>query len=292
MFQVISLSTFPVESWTTRSTPKPRSNDPQTWWHVDMPWMPRYASGHGGKDSSSKSCFFLWKMLRKIVVLLHQLVFVFTWLPSLPPGIFVPSYPPPLSQLEAVKWQNHRWNRGFSTHMACFSGGDHLAWSCQQKTGYHNLFGQYMFFSQTWFCGHYVKRKMIWQMGGELYKMLILIVFSSGWKLYDLPSWMKQNVGGLPNKSAINLQFTSSREAALAGNDMKHVHSNLYTVEFKFQSNLPWGNGISISIHGWWLMWLRAFTPLILSHFLWRQNKTGTWGAGCATIEKNTKLHF
>lgn len=142
------------------------------------------------------------------------------------------------------------------------------------------------FFSKTWFSGHYVKRKMIWQMGGELYKMLILIVFSSGWKLYDLPSWMKQNVGGLPNKSAINLQFTSSREAALAGNDMKHVHSNLYTVEFKFQSNLTWGNGISISIHGWWLLWLRAFTPLILSHFLWRQNKTGTWGAGCATIEK------
>lgn len=57
--------------------------------------------------------------------------------------------PPPLSQLEAVKWQNHRWNRGFSTHMACFSGGDHLAWSCQQKTGYHNLFGQYMFFFQN-----------------------------------------------------------------------------------------------------------------------------------------------
>ena len=47
-------------------------------------------------------------------------------------------------------------------------------------------------------------------MGGELYKMLILIVFSSGWKLYDLPSKMKQNVGRLPNKSAINLQFTSS----------------------------------------------------------------------------------
>ena len=60
--------------------------------------------------------------------------------------------PPPLSQLEAVKWQNHRWNRGFSTHMACFSGGDHLAWSCQQKTGYHNLFlSIYVFFQNSIF---------------------------------------------------------------------------------------------------------------------------------------------
>lgn len=82
---------------------------------------------------------------------------------------------------------------------------------------------------------------------------------SSGWKLYDLPSWMKQNVGGLPNKSEIKLQFISSHEATLDGN--KHVHSNVYIVEFKFQSNLNWDNGISISINGWWL-------PLILSHFL------------------------
>ena len=35
----------------------------------------------------------------------------------------------------------------------------------------------------------------------------------------------------LPNKSAIKLQFTLSREAALAGNDMKHVHSIFHTVE-------------------------------------------------------------
>ena len=65
-------------------------------------------------------------------------------------------------------------------------------------------FEKYVFFSRLDFLDMTLT-KMIWTMGGELYKMLILIVFSSGWKLYDLPSWMKQDVGRLPNKSAINL---------------------------------------------------------------------------------------
>ena len=92
------LSTFPVESWTTRSTPKPRSNDPQTWWHVDMPWMPRYASGHGGKDSSSKSCFFCEKCWEKLLFYFTNL---YLYLLDSPPCLLEflsrPTPPPPLS---------------------------------------------------------------------------------------------------------------------------------------------------------------------------------------------------